>query len=158
MKSYSSNDGTHTKYESTTAKASSNETQPLRIKSTNESSIFATVILTLIIMLHFRGQIGNNVSSELVIATFNARGLTSHTRHTLLAGDLAARKVTLCCLQETKCANGLQESCRGYKLICLPTKCRHYGLGFAVAESVADNILRYSPYARIFQREAATVL
>ena len=49
----------------------------------------------------------------------------------------------MCCLQETKCATGLQESCRGYKLICLPTKCRHYGLGFAVAESVADNILRY---------------
>ena len=94
-------------------------------------------------MLHFRGQIGNNVSSELAIATFNVRGLTSHTRQNLLAGDLAARKVTLCCLQETKCATGLQESCRGYKLICLPTKCRHYGLGFAVAESVADNILRY---------------
>ena len=143
MKSYSSNDGKHTKYESTTAKASSNETQPLRIKSTNASSIFAKYILTLIIMLHFRGQIGNNDSSELVIATFNVRGLTSHTRHNLLAGDLAARKVTLCCLQETKCANGLQEPCRGYKLICLPTKCRHYELGFAVAESVADNILRY---------------
>ena len=143
MKSYSSNDGKHTKYESTTAKASSNETQPLRIKSTNASSIFAKFILTLIIMLHFRGQIGNNVSSELAIATFNVRGLTSHTRQNLLAGDLAARKVTLCCLQETKCATGLQESCRGYKLICLLTKCRHYGLGFAVAECVADNILRY---------------
>ena len=81
--------------------------------------------------------------SDVLCFVFNDRGLTSHTRKNILTDDIAARKVTLCCLQETKCANVLQESWHGYKLICLPTKCRHCGLGCAVAEYVADNILRY---------------
>ena len=39
--------------------------------------------------------------------------------------------------------NGLDESCRGYKLVYLPANGRHYGLGLGVADSLFDNILRY---------------
>ena len=92
---------------------------------------------------NFLRQIGSNGPSELIIAIFNVHSVTSSNKRKLLAKDLAARKVALCCLQETKCANGLHESCRGYTLICLPTNCRHSGLGFAVAESHSDNILLY---------------
>jgi len=47
-------------------------------------------------------------------------------------------------LQETKLASGIDVFVEGYRFICPPPECRHYGLGFAVSRKIVDRIDSYS--------------
>ena len=81
--------------------------------------------------------------SSLTIATFNVRGLTDTTKRAQLAADMASRGIALCCLQETKRPEGFDEMHNKYRLLCLPSTSRHYGLGFVIAPWLQDRIIRY---------------
>ena len=49
----------------------------------------------------------------------------------------------ICCLQRTKCADGFDEIRGDYRLLGLQSNSRHYGLGFAVTNWLAKNIIRF---------------
>jgi len=92
-----------------------------------------------------RSWLGSSKKDEGLsrVATFNVRGLSSKFKKCQLISDLKNYQVGLCCLQETKISEGFDGVIDGHRLICLPTSCRHYGLGFAVDGSVASRIHRY---------------
>ena len=69
------------------------------------------------------------------IGTFNVRGLTSNFKKNQLISDLNKYRVGLCCLQETKISEGYDGNIDNYRLLCLSSSCRHYGLGFVVESS-----------------------
>ena len=75
--------------------------------------------------------------SELGVGTFNVRGLTSNIKKQQVVDDLRRYRVGICCLQETKIVDGTDETLNGYRIICLPTTCRNYGLGFAIHKSLS---------------------
>ncbi|XP_029657627.1 craniofacial development protein 2-like [Octopus sinensis] len=59
-----------------------------------------------------------------------------------LTRDLEQRKVSICCLQETKITEHGSSKIGDYTLITLPTTCRHYGLGFAINRKLDEHISR----------------
>ena len=69
---------------------------------------------------------------ELHVGTFNVRGLTKDEKKANLATDMERYKVDVCCLQETKIKTGCDTGDKKYRLICLPTKNEHYGMGFMI--------------------------
>lgn len=101
----------------------------------------------------------NNVTNSgkdlFTVGSFNVRGLSSQSKRSSLRRDLAAYKIDVCTLQETKIQNGLDEHNEGYRLICLPSECRHYGLGFAISSRLVNNISRFW---KISDRVAVLVL
>jgi hypothetical protein len=66
------------------------------------------------------------------IASFNVRGLTDPIKQQNLVKDLVKYNIGICCLQETKVSDISDEMVGGFRVILLPRKCRHYGLGFAL--------------------------
>ena len=93
--------------------------------------------------ISFRHFSPGSSPSSLTIATFNVRGLTASTKRAQLAADMTSQGIAICCLQETKCPDGIDEKHNGYRLLCLPSTSRHYGLGFAIAPWLQNRILRY---------------
>ena len=91
----------------------------------------------------FRHPSNSQSSTLLSISTFNVRGLTSETKRNQLVTDLSSYRITICCLQETKCADGFDEIRGDYRLLGLQSNSRHYGLGFAVTNWLAKNIIRF---------------
>lgn len=77
------------------------------------------------------------------IASFNVRGLVKANKRHQLATDLARRLVDICVLQETKVSELSDELIGEYRLILLPGKCRHYGLGFAINKFWASRLQSY---------------
>jgi len=77
------------------------------------------------------------------VATLNVRGISSTARQESLRRGLLSYKIDICCLQETKLVRELDECRDGYRLICFPPECRHYGLGFAVSSSLTASIQRF---------------
>lgn len=77
------------------------------------------------------------------IASFNVRGLVKPEKRLALAKDLVSYQVDICCLQETKVSEHTDEMIGGYKIILLPSKTRHYGLGFALNKFWTDKLLTY---------------
>ena len=53
-------------------------------------------------------------STSLSIGLFNVRGLSLGTKRNQLVSDLSSYQIAVCCLQETKCANGFDEIRGGY--------------------------------------------
>jgi len=76
------------------------------------------------------------------VATFNVRGLSSKFKRAQLAVDLEKYRASICCLQETKIKDGCDETHGQYRIYCLPTSCRHYGLGFAIHSDLCHRIHR----------------
>jgi len=76
------------------------------------------------------------LEKRLNVGTFNVRGLSSFSKRKSLSRDLSAYGVDICCLQETKLANGIDERHGDFRILCLETSCRHYGLGFAISRSL----------------------
>lgn len=91
----------------------------------------------------FRHPSGTRSSPILSIATFNVRGLSSGTKRNQLVTDLSNHRIAICCLQETKCADGFDELRGNYRLLGLSSESRHYGLGFAVTNWLAQRITRF---------------
>ena len=56
--------------------------------------------------------------------------------------DLSSHGVDVCTLQETKISTGIDERQTGYRILSLPSRCRHYGLGFALCPLLADKVKR----------------
>ena len=90
-----------------------------------------------------KGLVRGMKTSTLNIAKFNVQGLSSRLKQETLSQDLVAYKVDICCLQETKLTNGLDDIRNGSRCICPPPICRHYGLGFVVSRSHVEQIHRY---------------
>ena len=51
--------------------------------------------------------------------------------------------VDICALQETKVSEKSDEQIADYRLILLPGKCRHYGLGFAMNKFWTNSIVEH---------------
>ena len=77
------------------------------------------------------------------IASFNVRGLVKPEKRLALMQDLASYQIDICCLQETKVSEHSDENINDFRLILLPSKSRHYGLGFAMNKLWADRLLTY---------------
>ena len=73
------------------------------------------------------------------IGTFNARGLSDENKQELTIQDAVKYKLDVCCLQETKIKEGVDQD------ICKSSYAenQHYGLGFIVSEKWKKNILKY---------------
>ena len=78
------------------------------------------------------------------IATFNVRGLTQKAKQQDLRKDMHDYDIDICCLQETKVTEESDQIENGYRLILLPSKCRHYGLGFIINRKWADRLISYT--------------
>ena len=61
-------------------------------------------------------------STSLSIGSFHVRGLSSGTKRDQLVSDLSTHQIMVCCLQETKCADGFDEIRGGYRLLGLPSQ------------------------------------
>ena len=77
------------------------------------------------------------------IGLFNVQGLSLGTKRDQLLSDLSSHQIAVCCLQESKCADGFDEIHGGYRLLGLPSELRHYGLGFAVTNWLAKRVTRF---------------
>ena len=64
---------------------------------------------------------------KIKIATFNVRGLVDNSKRVDLTKDMESYHVDVCCLQETKVIEQIEELTGGYKIILVPSKQRHYG-------------------------------
>ena len=85
-----------------------------------------------------------------VVATFNARGLTARYKQLDFVRDLMARKVSLCCVQETKLNDDLdfslsprEDGKEQHRFIFLKPSIPAYGLAFVVAPCIAPLISRH---------------
>jgi len=79
---------------------------------------------------------------KLSVGTFNVRGLNPTLKKQQLADDLERYDVQICNLQETKIQIGFDDIIGSYRVFCLPSESRHYGLGFAVHKSLRERIHR----------------
>ena len=61
------------------------------------------------------------------LGSFNVRGLTKEYKQEQLTHDMFKYKLDICCLQETKIANGVDTNINDHGLICILTDCKHYG-------------------------------
>jgi len=80
--------------------------------------------------------------SSFSVGSFNVRGLGSDFKKGQLAEDLRRYKVQICTLQETKLQDGLDDVFNDYRVLCLPSTSRHYGLGFAIHTSLQERLHR----------------
>jgi len=76
------------------------------------------------------------------IGTFNVRGLTSAIKKQQLVEDLERYDIQICTLQETKIQIGFDDIIGNYRVFCLPSESRHYGLGFAIHKSLLERVHR----------------
>ena len=74
------------------------------------------------------------------LASFNVRGLTSATKRQQLCEDLLMYRVSVACLQETKCSAGLDDTTDKYRLVLIPADSRHYGQGFPIHTKLVNRI------------------
>ena len=81
--------------------------------------------------------------SNLIIGTFNVRVLSSATKRRHLTQYLNRQHVDICCIRDTKRADGFDEISTHFRLIGLPATSRHYGLAFAVSAQLTHRIMRY---------------
>ena len=80
---------------------------------------------------------------KFTVASLNVRGISARTKRDTLVHDLSSHEVDVCTLQETKISAGIDERLNGYRILSLPSKCRHYGLGFALCPPLADKVKRF---------------
>ena len=69
---------------------------------------------------------------NLTIASYNIRGLTDKLKKVQLTKDLKFYNVDVCCVQETKIAEGIDTNIRDYRLICQKRNQKDYGNGFLI--------------------------
>lgn len=81
--------------------------------------------------------------STTKIATFNVHGLASAAKQDQLLSDIKRYGIGICCLQETKCAAGHDIATKHQRLILIPSKCRHYGLGYAMNSEWTNRLIGY---------------
>ena len=84
-----------------------------------------------------------NSTKTTRIVTFNVHGLSAAEKKIDLARDINKYRVDICCLQETKVSALCDETIQNVKVILLPCKCRHYGLGFAINSRLAKRLISY---------------
>jgi len=87
-------------------------------------------------------MVGFRQDGDISFGSFNVRGLSSKFKKHQLAEDLARYGVTLCALQETKIKDGHDEIFNQYRIFCLPSSNRHYGLGFAIHRNFQHRVHR----------------
>ena len=80
---------------------------------------------------------------EFTLATFNVRGLKKLYKQGCLSSDIENYKIDVCCLQETKIKEGIDEDIKGCRIISLPSVSHHYGNGFIVSKRWKGNIHKY---------------
>ena len=73
------------------------------------------------------------------IATFNVRGLSSHTVKQNLITDAIRYNCDVICLQETK-SKATDTTIDNHQIILFDTKCRHYGLGFVISPRLKKSL------------------
>lgn len=89
------------------------------------------------------------LSGEFLLASWNLQGgLRDGNAIGTVGQDLAVRKVSVGCFQETHVPEGLMTKTSAGRLICIPEpeetpKSQRYGLGFYVAEELWDNYVGY---------------
>ena len=78
----------------------------------------------------------SNKFKEFNIGTFNVRGLMKEQKQEFLARDIDNYNLDVCCLQETKIAEGIDQDIgdRKHKLVAFQSDCRFYGNGFVIDE------------------------
>ena len=84
----------------------------------------------------------SSTEQDFGVGSFNVRGLSSSLKKQQLADDLRKYKIKICSLQETKIKDDCDELAGDYRIFCLPTANRHYGLGFAIHNSLFERIHR----------------
>ena len=79
---------------------------------------------------------------EFRVATFNVRGLNDEIKRRSLKEDVDRYGVDVCCLQETKIKDGIEESIDNYELCSFETGQKAYGLGFIINKKWSSRIHR----------------
>ena len=84
------------------------------------------------------------VKNLLTIGSFNVRGLNDESKQELLTKDIVKYKLDICCLQETKIQETVDQDdiCKN-RFIILNAENKYYGLGFIVSAKWKNNILKY---------------
>ena len=77
------------------------------------------------------------------MGTFNLHGFNNEAKKKCLWQDMASYKVDVCCLQETKLTDEIDEDVDGCRFMDVGSESRYYGNGFAIAARWRDNVVRY---------------
>lgn len=78
------------------------------------------------------------------IAIFNVHGLKAAEKKIDLTRDIIKYRVDICCLQETKVRDESDETIIDIRVILIPGKCRHYGLGFAMNKRSSQGLIKFN--------------
>ena len=89
------------------------------------------------------GNLPSFFRRTFTVASLNVRGISARTKCDTLVHDLSSHEVDVCTLQETKISARIDERSNGYRILSLPRKCRHYGLGFTLCPPLADKVKRF---------------
>ena len=77
------------------------------------------------------------------IATFNVRGMANDYKKEQLIRDMTTYNVDVCCLQETKLAQGINKDIKDHKIIAFESKQIEYGNGFVINKKWKDFIYKF---------------
>ena len=75
--------------------------------------------------------------------SFNVRGIVDELKQAALANDMVKYGVDVCSIQETKVTDYTDTNINGHRIVCLPAKVKHYGMGFMISPKWSNRVHNY---------------
>ena len=88
------------------------------------------------------GLKGQMMFENVTIGSYNIRGLTDKLNKVQLSKDLKFYNVDVCCVQETKIAEGIDINIRNYRFISQKTNQKDYGNGFLIYKTLEQHMYK----------------